>query len=396
MRDVMVLGVGLHPFGKFTDTSAAKMNRQVALQALDDAGLSWRDVEAVVVGSSRFSGGLARGLGATDITDELGRTGIPGFNVSAACATGGSAVTLAHLLVGSGQYDTVLAVGGEKMPGGFIARPEGAATDRSDVDYLRWAAVGMANPAYWAMETVRRMEDHGTTHETLARVAEKAHDVGRHNPNARYRKPTPVADVLASPMVSFPLRLFEICAVSDGAAAAVLTSADVARRQTVEPIRIAASEVATAQFGDPQLTMPYVATTAEPSGDYVSEATGAVRRALERAGIEPTDVDLVELTDNSVWQELSYPEIWGLCEPGASDRLVADGATRPNGSLPINPSGGFLSFGEATVAMGLFQLAEMTWQLRGQAGARQVPGARVALGQTLGLGGNGSAIVLIR
>jgi acetyl-CoA acetyltransferase len=202
-------------------------------------------------------------------------------------------------------------------------------------------------------------------------------------------------EVLESPMVADPLRLFEICAVSDGAAAAVLQSPNAATNQH-PPVWVAATAVATSEFGDPSVTMPFVATQPSDAGQYVSEIAGAGARAFERAGLGPDDVDLIELTDNSVWQELAYPELWGFCEPGEADRLVETGETYPNGKLPINPSGGFLCFGEATVAMGLFQVAELVWQLRGHAGSRQVEGARVGLAQTLGLGGYGTAIILNR
>ena len=393
MRPAAVTGVGVHPFGKFDDATALSLMRSAAGDALSDASVDWRNVQAVVTGSSRFSGGLARGLTSTDVLGQLGMSGIPAFNLAAACATGGSVVAAAHLLVASGRFDTVLAIGGEKMPTGFIARPAGAAEDRSDTDFLRWAAVGMPNPAYWAIETRRRMEDHGTTAEHLAMVSVKAHEVGRHNPNARYQQPFSLEQVLASPMVADPLRLFEICAVSDGAAAVVIQSKEAAAAATT-PVWIAAAEVATAQYGDPSVTMPFVATHPSDTGRYVSEIAAAGERAFEVAGLGPEDVDLIELTDNSVWQELAYPELWGFCEPGESDRLVESGETLPSGRLPINPSGGFLCFGEATVAMGLFQVAEVTWQLRGQAGARQVDGARVGLAQTLGLGGYGTAVIL--
>lgn len=395
-HETAVVGVGLHEFGKFPNGTAAAMSRRVAAEALTDAGLAWGEVDAVVVGSSRFSGGLARGLGATDVLDGLGRSGIPAFNVAAACATGGSVFGLAHLLVESGRYETVLAVAGEKMPKGFIARSEGAPEDASDVDYLRWACVSMPNPAYWAIACTRRMADLGTTDEDLALVSVKAHRLGASNPYARYRDEMSLADIQESPMVSSPLRLYELCAVSDGAAAAVLTTTERATRLEVAPVHVAASEIATTAFGDPVLTMPEISTRAEEGADPVSETTIAVRRALAAAEMEPSDIDLIELTDNSVWQELAFPELWGFCEPGESDQLVREDETMPDGRLPINPSGGFLSFGEATVAMGLFQVCELTWQLRGTAGERQVPGARTGLAQTLGLGGYGTAVVLKR
>jgi len=393
MRKAGVTGTGIHPFGKFEEVTSLSMMRAAARDAVADAEIEWGDVQAIVTGSSRFAGGLARGLTSTDVLGAMGMSGIPAFNLAAACATGGSVVAMANQLVGSGRFDTVLAVGGEKMPTGFIPRPAGAAEDAGDVDFLRWAAIGMPNPAYWALETRRRMEDYGTTDQHLAMVAAKAHEIGQHNPNARYRKVFTIDDVLASPMVADPLRLFEICAVSDGAAAVVIQAEGVSADGKL-PVWIAAAEVATVEYGDPSVTMPFVSTEPIEGGRYISEIALAGERAFEAAGLGPDEIDLIELTDNSVWQELAYPELWGFCEPGESDRLVEAGETLPNGRLPINPSGGFLCFGEATVAMGLLQVAEVTAQIRGRAGARQVEGARVGMAQTLGLGGYGTAVIL--
>jgi acetyl-CoA acetyltransferase len=156
---------------------------------------------------------------------------------------------------------------------------------------------------------------------------------------------------------------------------------------------VASSSVATARFDD---GLPRaLGTVVPPSGTtYHSEASLAVAKALESAGVAPGELDLVELQDNTVFYELAFPEDWGLCQPGEAERLVEKGETLPTGKLPVNPSGGFLCFGEATTAMGVFQVCELTWQLRRQAGARQVPDATIGLGQTLGLGGNATAVVL--
>jgi acetyl-CoA acetyltransferase len=238
------------------------------------------------------------------------------------------------------------------------------------------------------------MEEYGTTEKHLAQVAVKAHKNSVHNPNARFRKEFSIEDVLSSPMVSFPLRLYHICPVSDGAAAVVLCSAEAARKRTARPLSVAASTVTTARFDD---GIPRGLGGMTPPGrTFHSEAALAVRKAFEQAGVGPGDLDFVELQDNTVYYELAFPEEWGLCEPGEAERLVEKGETTPTGKLPINPSGGFQSFGEATTAQGLFQICEIGWQLRGEAGARQVPNAKVGLAQTLGLGGNATAAVLKR
>lgn len=397
MREVAVIGVGLHPFGKF-EKPILQMDVEVANKALEDAGMEWRDIQAVCAGSSQFSGGMGWGLAGNELTQALGETGIPVVNVSAACATGGSALYAAYNMIAAGVCDVALALAGEKMPKGFIPRTPGGLNvkDPADVDYLRWTVVGIPNPGYWALEARRRMEEFGTTERHLAKVTVKAHKIGVHNPYARYRKALTLEEVLNSPMVSSPLRLYEICAVSDGAAAAILCSMDKARQQATKPLKVAACTVASGQFGDPQLAAPKMVTHIKSGVPRVTEAVGAVNRAYQQAGVGPRDIDFIELQDNSVWQELAFPELLGLCEPGESDYMVDKGETDIGGRLPVNPSGGFQSFGEATTAMGIFQLAHMVWQLRGESGPRQVKGAKVGLAQTIGLHGNGAAVIVTR
>ena len=392
MRDVAVLGVGMHPWGKFADRSVTELCRHAVVAALADAGVSWRDIEAVAAASSRFSGGKGWGLNGNDVVEDLGSTGIPVFNMSAGCAAGGNAFNVGHSLVAGGQYDMVLVVGGEKMPKGFIQTS--GVEEHTDPEFLRQRCVGMPGPSFWALLCRQRMAEFGTTEEQLAKVAVKAHEIAKHNENARFRQEFTLEQVLESAMVSDPLRLYEICPVSDGAAAAVICSAEKARQFSADPVWIAGSAVATARFDD---GLPRGLAGIVPSGKaHHSEAAAAVSKALAQAGAEPTDLDFVELQDNTVYYELAFPEDWGLCEPGEAEHLLEKGETLPTGRMPINPSGGFLCFGEATTAMGVFQVCELTWQLRGQAGARQVPGASLGLAQTLGLGGNGTAVVLKR
>jgi acetyl-CoA acetyltransferase len=392
MREVAVLGVGMHPWGKFEGRSVTQLCRHAVSAALADAGVAWREVQAVAAASSRFSGGKGWGLNGNDVVDDLGQTGVPVYNLSAGCAAGGNAFNVGWTLVASGLHDLVLVVGGEKLPKGFIQTS--GVEDAFDPEYVRQVCVGMPGPAFWAFLARRRMEERGTTAEDLARVAVKAHEVGAHNPNARFRKRFTLDEVLASPLVADPLRLYEICPVSDGAAAVLLGSVERAHRRTPSPVLVAASAVATARFDD---GIPRGLASVVPSGATLhSEAASAVAAALERAGVGPRELDLVELQDNTVYYELAFPEEWGLCEPGEAERLVEKGETLPTGGMPINPSGGFLCFGEATTAQGIFQICELAWQLRGEAGARQVPDARIGLAQTLGLGGNATATVLKR
>jgi len=392
MRDVAAIGLGMHPWGKFKDVGVTDLCRVAVVAALRDAGVSWREIQAVSAASSRFSGGKGWGLNGNDVVEEMGSTGIPVYNLSAGCAAGGNAFNIGYSLVAGGFHDIVLVVGGEKMPKGFIQTS--GIEDVNDPEFLRQRCIGMPGPAFWAQLTRRRMKDYGTTEEQLAKVAVKAHEIGKHNEYARFRDEFSLERVMGSNLVCYPLRLFEICPVSDGAAAVVLCSAEEAKKRTTKPVWVAASAVATASFND-GITRGIGGPV--PTGPTIhSEARAAVHKALHMAGVTQKDIDFVELQDNTVYYELAFPEEWGFCEPGESEELLEAGETMPTGKLPINPSGGFICFGEATTAQGLWQICEMGWQLRGEAGARQVTDAKLGLSQTLGLGGNATSVILKR
>lgn len=397
MQDVVVLGVGLHRFGKTGDAivghkSVTELCRHAVDAALKDAGVSWKQIEAVSAASSRFSGGKGWGLNGNDVVEDMGSTGIPVYNLSAGCAAGGNAFNVGYSMVAGGIHDMMLVVGGEVMPKGMIQTS--GLEDVNDPEFLRQRLVGMPGPSFWSMLARRRMHEYGTTEEQMAMVAVKARKCSVGNPYARFQKETSLEEVLASPYVSDPLRLFEICPVSNGAAAAIICSGKMARQFTSQPITVASSIVATMTFDDalPRGLADPVPTT--PS--LHTEARDAVKKAFETSGVGPEDISFTELQDNTCYYELAFPEEWGLCEPGQSESLVEAGETTPVGRMPINPSGGFVSFGEATTAMGVFQIAELTWQLRGQSGGRQVPDAKTGLAQTLGLGGNATAAILKR
>lgn len=390
MREVAAVGFGMHPWGKFEDKSVTELCRHAVEAALADAGARWRDIEAVAAASSRFSGGKGWGLNGNDVVEEMGATGVPVYNLSAGCSAGANAFNIGHTLVASGAHDMVLVVGGEKMPKGFIQTS--GVEEHTDPEFLRQRLIGMPGPAFWAVLCRRRMHEHGTTEEQMAKVAVKARKNGALNPNARYRKETTVEEVLKSALVVYPLHLFEICAVSDGAAAVILCSKEKAAQLTTRPVWVAGSAVATNRFDD-GITRG-IGGMVPPGITHHSEAKAAVHKAMKAAAVGPQDIDFVELQDNTVYYELAFPEEWGLCEPGQAEWLLEKGETVPTGKLPINPSGGFISFGEATTAQGLFQICELGWQLRGEAGERQVPNAKVGLSQTIGLGGNATAVVM--
>ncbi|WP_066663915.1 MULTISPECIES: lipid-transfer protein [unclassified Sphingomonas] len=394
-RSVYVLGAGAHPWGKWPDKPQLQLAIEAVQAALDDAALGWPDVQGLVAASSRFEGGMGWGLHANELAQAVAEQGMACVNVGGACAAGAIAFDTAYSMIASGQYDLVCAMGAERMPKGFIPRPPGSVDDITDSDYLRWVAMGATNPAYWAIEANRRAHQHGTTRETLAAAAVMMRKHASGNPLARFRKETSVDEILASPMVADPLHLLEICPVSDGAAAIILGSEAFARRAGNKLVEVAGCAIATGTFGDPARRIPTISSTVRSGVTHTSEVGTAVARSLAMAGIGPKDVDILEMADNTAWHILAWPEAFGFLQPGEADAMVASGALGIGGKgLTINPSGGFLSFGEATTAQAVLQIAELTWQLRGQAEGRQVEGARIGMSAVLGLGANGGSVVL--
>lgn len=394
MRDVYVLGVGAHRWGKFPEKPLRQLALEASAKALEDAGREWRDIQAMVSCSSHFCGGMGWGNHGNELVQEVNASGLPVYNITDACAVGGMAINTAHLMVASGQYDVVMVAAAEKPPEGMLPlTPASVEEDITNIDYVRWAAVRASNPIYWGLECVRRMKEFGTTETTLAKASVLMHKNAVPNPYARFRKAFTVEEVLNSRMVSYPLRVYELCAVSDGAAAVILGSAEAARRRSTKLVSLAGSGIGTRQFGDPWLNAPYVAFP-KPAAPQLSDVIVASNRAYQMAGLNPRDINFIELQDNSSWHILSWPEFLGFCEPGQGDWNLEHGQYEINGKLPINASGGFLSFGEATTAQGILQVCELTWQLRGECKERQIKNAKVGLAVTFGLGGTGTAIIL--
>ncbi|MFC2039345.1 lipid-transfer protein [Chloroflexota bacterium] len=392
MRDVAIIGVGMHPWGKFRDKTFVDLGEVATIEALKDAGIKWVDVQAVACGVYLW-GGMGGMLAGHHLAARLGETGIPIVNVSNACATAGSALRTAYMMIAAELCDVALAVGLDMSPEGFFPA---ISEDPKDLAVLRWKAVGIPNPGYWALECRRRMETYGTTQLHLAKAKVAASKHGALNPHARYRREFSVDEVMNSPMVCDPLRLYEICATSDGAAAVVVCSLDTARKYTAKPIIVAAASLASSEYGDVTIRIPQLSSPVTPLAPLLSESAMAARMAYTQAGIGPEDVDLVELPDNSSWHYLQYLETMGFCNPGEAERLLDEEATQIGGKLPICPSGGAASFGEAVAAQGLAQVCELVWQLRHQAGSRQVEGAKVGMAQVYGAQGNNAAVILKR
>ncbi len=393
--EVAVLGVGMHPWGKW-GRNFVEYGVVAARAALADAEVDWRDIQFVAGGETVRNGYPGYVAGAT-FAQALGWQGAPVVSAYAACASGATALNAARAQILAGLCDVALVVGADTTPKGFLAPNAGERGD--DPDWLRFRLLGATNPTYFGLYARRRMEQYGATPDHFARVKVKNARHGLNNPYARFRKEVTIEDVNASPMVSDPLRLLEICATSDGAAALVICSLDYARSRGVSnPVRIAAVSTVTPTYPNTVIEMPNFATDSaygvpEPERSFRDSIAYA---AYEQAGIGPEDVNLAEVYDLSTSLELDWYENIGLCAPGEAEQLLDSGATALGGRVPVNVSGGLASFGEAVPAQAIQQVCEITWQLRGQAEGRQVEGACVGLTVNQGLFGHGSCVIAKR
>lgn len=370
---VRIAGTGLHPFGRHGDLSATSMGAAAVRQALDEAGPG-TTFQAAFCGTAY--GGVAAGH---RVLGELGLTGGPIVDVEAGCASGAAALSLAAAAIRAGQYETVLVFGMEKMPRGIIRS--------SFFDPWREQAGLAATPAYFALRAQRLMIDSTITKQQLAAVVVKNRRHGVHNDHAMFRKEVTAEDVLASKLVCEPLHLFMLCSPNEGAAAVVL-------RVGGGGVQVRAAELRSHLPG-------HVLNEGSPlcgltGSDPAPPTARAARDAYAAAAVGPEDLDVVECQDTDAARELLAYEELGLCGRGESGKLLDEGVTALSGRLPVNPSGGLLSKGEPLGASAIGQVVELTRQLQGRCGARQVDGARVALAQTVGRGANASVAILSR
>ena len=395
MDEIAILGVGMHPWGKwgrnFTDYGV-----HAARAALDDADLDWREV-GFISGAITVRCGYPGYVAGSTFARALGFTGAQVASSYSACASGATALAVARGQILSGVCDVALVVGADTTPDGFLAPNEGRRPD--DTDWLRFHLVGATNPVYFGLHARRRMELHGATREDFALVKVKNSRHAVHNPNARFTKEFGPDDVANSPVVSDPLRLLEICTTSDGGAALVVASMDYARSHGVtDPVRVSGISLVTPTYPDPVIDLPYLATDSSsavvPAEKGFKESIGAQMYA--ESGLGPEDVDLAEVYDLSSAMELDWYEQLGLCKEGEAEGLLRTGDTSIGGRIPVNPSGGLGAFGEAVPAQALAQVCELTWQVRGEAGRRQVEGARLGISANQGLFGHGSGVLVRR
>jgi acetyl-CoA acetyltransferase len=381
MDDVAIIGVGLHPFGRFGDKSAIEMGADAIRAACADAGVDWTDVQFAFGGSFEVDNPDA-------VVGRLGHTGIQFIDVYNGCATAASALQLAAQTIQSGAFDLGVAVGMDKHePGAFTSDP---------VDYGAppwYGELGLfLTTKFFAMKINRYMHDHGISRETLAKVAAKAFRNGVLNPNAFRRKPVSEEDILASMTLNHPLTHYMFCSPDEGAAAVVLCRADIAHRYTSTPIYLRAATLRTRRYGAFEVHNSWTAVDED-----VAPTVYASQAAYEMAGIGPDEVDVIQLQDTDAGAEIIHMAENGFCAHGEQEKLLADGATEIDGPLPVNTDGGLLANGEPIGASGLRQVHEIVRQLRGEAGDRQVPGdPHVGYAQLYGAPGTAGVSILTR
>jgi len=393
-NEIAILGAGMHPWGKWGH-NFVQYGVAAAREALADAGIPWQDV-GFVSGAATIRCGYPGYVAGATFAQALGWQGAEVNTSYAACASGSQALAAARNKILAGGCEVALVIGADTTPKGFLAPAGGYRPD--DPDWVRFY-LGVTNPTYFGLYARRRMDLYGDTLEDFAAVKVKNALIGSKNPRARYRKCFTAEDVAASAVVADPLRLMDICATSDGGAALIVCSLDYARKLGREDApRVAAISTVTPTFASSVVEMPDIATdSAAADGiDGHSYRGSLAVKAYEEAGIGPEDVDFAEVYDLSTALELDWIEDLQLADRGEAAKLLRQGDTSVGGKIPVNASGGLACFGEAVPAQAIAQICELTWQLRGQAGDRQIAGARVGITANQGLFGHGSSVIVKR
>ena len=381
MSDVAIVGIGMHRFGRTEGVSGRAQAVHAAREALRDAGVRFPDMQ--------FGFGGSHSAGDADtLVSELGLTGLPFINVANGCATGGSALIAADAAIRSGQHDIGIVIGFDKHPRGAFN------TDPAEHGIGDWyGETGlMVTTQFFGLKIQRYLYDHGIAPDVLAAIAEKAFRNGARNPMAWRRKELSAAEIAAAPMISHPLTQYMYCSPGEGAVALVLCNADRVRTYTDRPVYLRGAAFRSRRYGSFEVFSPWIAL--ERADPPTVEASAA---AFAAAGIGPDEVDVAQVQDTESGAELMHMAETGLCAHGEQEKLIAEGATEIEGRLPVNTDGGCLANGEPIGASGLRQVYESVLQLRGDAGAHQVPGdPRVGFTHVYGAPGISACTVLTR
>jgi len=372
MRKVAIVGVGHTKFGKRSDASLRELAFEAVKCAVEDAQVSLNEVEASIVGiaSDELAGQL---LPAAPVADYIGMNPKPNIRVEAACATGGAALRTGWMAVASGLHDLVLVCGVEKMTEVPTARAIEIMGMGGDVQW-EFKPFGTTFPGYYAMYADAHMRKYGTTERQLALVSVKNHRNATKNPYAQFSKEISVEDVLKSKPIAYPLKLYDCCPISDGAAAVLLAPEERAKRINDTPVYIAGLGCASdsmAIFDRSDFTS-------------IESAILASKQAYKMAKIGVGDIDLAEVHDCFSIAEIMAYEDLGFCEKGKGGKFIEEGQSEMGGKIPVNVDGGLLAKGHPLGATGISQAVEITKQLRGESGSRQVSGAEVALSHNVG------------
>ena len=373
MRDVAIIGVSQTKFGELWDKSFRDMITEAGMGAIQDANIEGAELEAMYVGNMSAGLFVQQEHIAALIADHAGLTPIPCARIEAACASGGLALRNGIMAVASGYHDIVISAGVEKMTD--VVDPTPMIASASDQEWE--AKQGVTFPSLYAMMARRHMYEYGTTREQLAMFSVINHENASKNPRAQFPMKITVEQVLNSTMVADPLRLLDCSPVSDGAAAVILCPAEEARKYTDTPIYVKASAQASGT----------IALHDRKSLTTIDATVNAARTAYQMAKMEPKDIGAVEVHDCFSINGLLAVEDLGFVEKGQGGVAIEEGMTHIDGKIPVNPSGGLKARGHPLGATGIAQTAEIVWQLRGEAGKRQIDGLEI--GMTHNIGGTG-------
>jgi acetyl-CoA acetyltransferase len=362
------MGVDMIKFGRFPEKTVPELGAEAALMALDDAGLTIQDMQAMYCGNL----GQANAMVGQRVLQQIGQTGIGVVNCANACATGATAFREAWMSIKAGVNDVVLAVGVEQMGKGLLGGGGGG------TGIPKEGLLGSGTmPAVFAEAGMEHARNHGTTFEQFAKVSVKNHHHSTLNPKAMYQIETPLETVMNAEMISYPNTKL-MCSVNvDGAAAAVLVSEKKAKEMGMaRAVKVRASILTSDPYSDRDLVMP----------DVNAVTRIAAKQAYEMAGVGPEDVNLVELHDCFATAEILHYENLGLCADGEAGRMIDEGEVALGGRVPVNVSGGLLSKGHPLGATGIANIYEVSTHLRGEADKRQVKDARIGMTHVIGLG----------
>ena len=383
MRRVAVVGAGHGKFGKRNDASLRELAYEAVIPALEDAGITQEGIEAgvVAIAGEEFAG---QGAPSALVGDYTGIQPRPVFRVESACASGTAAIKAAYGMVSSGLHDIVIAVGVEKMNAVSSVRATELMARAGDT---RWEyPFGVSFPGFYALFATRHMHEYGTTKEQLAMVGVKNHHYGALNPVAHLQKEVSLEEAVNAVLIAWPLGLYDCSLISDGSAAAILMSEEKANEYTDTPVWITG-------IGSGSDTM---LVAERPSLTSLSGAKRAAKAAYKMAGIEQKDIDVAEVHDCFTIAEIMAYEDLGFCNPGEGGKLIEDQQTYIGGTIPVNVDGGLKSKGHPVGATGVSQCVELTKQLRGECGKRQVEGAEIGLSHNVGQTGQFANVIIYR